>query len=95
MKFDPWSLQIDEGFPLRAMKRLRQAINASVDRSETSSRWTPLMDIDTKTHTYDFKMVGLCTTNRTLFEVQGTSIINADIFKHYIWCDTLEWKLSH
>jgi len=92
MKFDPWSLQIDEGFSLRAMKRLRQAINASVDRSETSSRWTALMDRYKNAH-IGFQNGRL--TNRTSFEVQGTSIINADVFKHYIWCDTLEWKLSH
>ena len=53
------------------------------------------MDIDTKTHTYDFKMVGLCTTNRTLFEVLGTNIVNPDVFEHYIWCDILEQRLSH
>ena len=48
-KLVPWSLHIDVGLPLLAMNRLRQARNASVVRSETTSKCTALTDIETNT----------------------------------------------
>ncbi len=51
------------GFPLRAMKRLRQAINDSDVRSDTSSICTALTerDTDTKTQMYALITTGLST----------------------------------
>ena len=51
MKFVPWSLRIRLGLPRRAVKRLSAAINASVVRSETGSRWTALTESNTNRHT--------------------------------------------
>ena len=58
-KLVPWLLQTTLGFPRRAMNLRRQARNALVVNSETSSIWTALTDIDTNTHIYAFEMVGL------------------------------------
>ena len=43
-KFVPLSLMMRSGFPRRAINRRKQAINASVVRSVTSSMWTALID---------------------------------------------------
>ena len=45
-KLDPWSLHMSDGFPLRAMKRLKDASDV---RSETNSRWIAFTDNDTNT----------------------------------------------
>ena len=37
-KLEPWSLQIQNGLPRQAMKRLKQAIKADEVRSETASK---------------------------------------------------------
>ena len=49
-KLDPLSENISDGFPLRAMNRRRDAINASVVKSETTSKCTAFTVKDTKTH---------------------------------------------
>ena len=58
IKVEPLSLQIRLGFPLLAINLLRQAMNASVVRSDTTSRWTALTVKETKTQIYNFTMVG-------------------------------------
>ena len=40
MKFDPLSLNISLGFPLRAIKRLKVRRKSSVNKCEANSIWT-------------------------------------------------------
>ena len=55
------------------MNLRRQARNALVVNSETSSIWTALTDIDTNTHICAFEMVGL--RMGPLLDLHRTSII--------------------
>ena len=55
----PWLLHITDGFPLLAINWQRVAINEAVVRSDTSSKSTALAVKQTKTATYDLRMVGL------------------------------------
>ena len=50
-KFEPLSEWIDVGGPLLDMKHLRAARNASVVRSDTSSKWAALVEKQTNAHT--------------------------------------------
>ena len=64
---------MEVGLPLLAVNLRRQAMNASVVRSDTSSKWTALTDIDTNTQTYHFTMV----LNRIFHIVGGNRAIRS------------------
>ena len=55
----PWSLQMREGLPRRAMKRRRVAINASVVKYETDSKCIALTESDTNMQACALTMIGL------------------------------------
>ena len=56
-KFASQLLQINEGFPRRAIKRCRAAIKVSLGRSEAKSICTALTDSDTNTQTYQAEIM--------------------------------------
>ena len=73
MKFDPWSLKMRDGFPLLAIKHCRQAIKASVVKSESSLRCTAFPE---STHTYNLNRVGMFSYIPMLRE-DRTCVVNS------------------
>lgn len=58
VKLVPWSLQIIDDLPRRATNRWRVAINASVVKLETNSKWTALTAKHTNKPMYTFTNMG-------------------------------------
>ena len=76
-KLVPWSLQMREGLPRRATKRLKQAMKAYEVRSDTN--WTAFTDRD-KNACIGFDNGWL--THKSILDVEWPGIINTDPLKH-------------